>query len=553
MSIHMALQVFHANDSRLGPDGLYRYRYLVYVFWIVLPATMAALAFTARDHAAYLSQGAFCSLPVRPFWYRLALTWIPRYLIWAYVMITAYRIYRHVGTGFQVFARQVDDGSNSGAISGASATATSQIDRKDFLGVREAQLGGSPQASTDSTSPAVRNPESRRSSTIRFKIDGEDEINNNNTLSPNVRRNSRITDHDSLWPASPLDQKKDPLYVMMSSDDPTKNDALAPITETQSNLVANSTSGAPLQNATSLISQAHDNENTSSSKRRRAIQRQVRLLFIYPCVYMILMIMPFINHCFNYSDHYAQHPIYYVNALSSFCLAITGFADCLVFSWRERPWRNIPGSDGTLLGSLKFWRILYTNNDAHTTSYYDPSKWETPDDVQLNDYGVFTDPSEQNRPTTSGSNKRFAVGLKPIVQQKAKRPVHQHRRVFSGNSDRATQDAERAAERLALERLDAIERARHVGRKNTVGSMSEKTREDGASTVKGGGDSKEWWEREEDLSDDDESVIRRSVRDDANTGDDGESSTRKPSVADGDTGASGLLHTQAETRSLSTL
>ena len=33
-----------------------------------------------------------------------------------------------------------------------------------------------------------------------------------------------------------------------------------------------------------------------------------------------------------------------------------GFVDCVIFSIREKPWRNIPTSDGTVWGSLAVWR-----------------------------------------------------------------------------------------------------------------------------------------------------------------------------------------------------
>lgn len=33
-----------------------------------------------------------------------------------------------------------------------------------------------------------------------------------------------------------------------------------------------------------------------------------------------------------------------------------GAVDCLIFSLREKPWRNIPASDRTFWGSFCFWR-----------------------------------------------------------------------------------------------------------------------------------------------------------------------------------------------------
>ena len=95
MSIHMYLQIFPPAHSMLGHDGLYRIRHWVYAAWFLVPNVMAALAFV-NPREGYQVAGAFCFLPIRPFWYRLALFWIPRYLIWIYVVFVAVRIYRHV-------------------------------------------------------------------------------------------------------------------------------------------------------------------------------------------------------------------------------------------------------------------------------------------------------------------------------------------------------------------------------------------------------------------------------------------------------------------------
>lgn len=52
---------------------------LGYILWICLPPLAASLAFV--NGGRYTNQGTFCLLPVRPFWYRLGLSWIPRYVL----------------------------------------------------------------------------------------------------------------------------------------------------------------------------------------------------------------------------------------------------------------------------------------------------------------------------------------------------------------------------------------------------------------------------------------------------------------------------------------
>lgn len=98
IALHTVLQIFKPRIGSYGEldNGLYRYRIAVYIVAAILPAGWTALAFVAgRD--AFLSQGPTCSLPLRPYWYRLAISWIPRYVIMILVVIMYMLIYVHVG------------------------------------------------------------------------------------------------------------------------------------------------------------------------------------------------------------------------------------------------------------------------------------------------------------------------------------------------------------------------------------------------------------------------------------------------------------------------
>ena len=68
---------------------------------------MAGLLFV-NPTAGYISNGPFCSLPLRPYWYRLALAWIPRYLIGFIILGLAVAIYTHVGFEFRAFTKTAD-------------------------------------------------------------------------------------------------------------------------------------------------------------------------------------------------------------------------------------------------------------------------------------------------------------------------------------------------------------------------------------------------------------------------------------------------------------
>lgn len=97
-AIHVALLVFQPNNRvKRGSNyegGLYRYRHSVYVVSILLPIVLAAIPFVS-DHG-YVPLTNWCYTPSRPIWYRLALSWIPRYIIMASIVVIYCCIYRHV-------------------------------------------------------------------------------------------------------------------------------------------------------------------------------------------------------------------------------------------------------------------------------------------------------------------------------------------------------------------------------------------------------------------------------------------------------------------------
>lgn len=105
IAIHSALYIFKPLTA-LGEGGLYPYRRIAYVLWIAFPFLMASLAFV-NPTGGYKSGGTSCHLPVRPFWYRLALGWIPRYIIFLTILGIDISIYFYIKHKFGDFATRV--------------------------------------------------------------------------------------------------------------------------------------------------------------------------------------------------------------------------------------------------------------------------------------------------------------------------------------------------------------------------------------------------------------------------------------------------------------
>ena len=97
-AIHIALLVFKPNQTvKRGMSyegGLFRYRYYVYAISILLPILLASLAFI--NGVGYEPLTNWCYMPTRPLWYRLVLSWIPRYLIIISIFVIYGCVYHHV-------------------------------------------------------------------------------------------------------------------------------------------------------------------------------------------------------------------------------------------------------------------------------------------------------------------------------------------------------------------------------------------------------------------------------------------------------------------------
>ena len=90
--------------------------------------------------------------------------------------------------------------------------------------------------------------------------------------------------------------------------------------------------------------------------RHKNIKRQLRFLFIYPLVYMLMWVIPFISHSLMYSDHIAHNPPFILSCFVTVIIALQATVDCWLFSTREKPWRYIPGTRGTFWDSFAWWR-----------------------------------------------------------------------------------------------------------------------------------------------------------------------------------------------------
>ncbi|KAF1846645.1 uncharacterized protein K460DRAFT_127804 [Cucurbitaria berberidis CBS 394.84] len=362
IAVNSALQVFRPSTQTTS-GGLYPYQRYVYVGALLIPVLMSGLAFIGTRQG-YLSQGAFCTLPIRPIWYRLALAWIPRYLIALVIICLAIAIYAYVGFEFRAYSTLSQSVGTSMSLTATSvqqsekdpdvhADASMMAEGESFHGRRVSSIAKdivSSQRRASSVSFTCEGPSSNHAS---FKPGGRTQSLPNNSINISTRCNdstlrpplaailsgSTFQSPDSITEGRVVPA---PGAVIDANRSPVLQD-LNPLEDRQSR--SPSPSSPP--------GQRHMSRQLVNTKKLHArVYRQLRLMFIYPLAYTLMWLVPFAQQCTLYKYKYAQHPLWFLRLGATICLSSMGFVDCLIFSLKEKPWRKIQNSDGTFWGSF---------------------------------------------------------------------------------------------------------------------------------------------------------------------------------------------------------
>ena len=297
---------------------------------------MAALAFTGGNSHVYVSQGVFCYLPVRPIWYRIALSWAPRYFILATIILIYLAIYIYSRSRFGQFSPN---------ISSAGTNTTDRTASNTSGGASEAQ---------------ARAPHNRRGCALRSEQENPIRVDavGSSTRPSIIQKSSRLKNSFG-WPLAPVrpaavdgEEAKD----LASSQSTSPFDISKQRSETD--LIADKTYKTP-----TLMEALHDkslsalaiNRSLKSPddtlwKRYKAIRRQLRYMFVYPMIYLLMWLVPFVNHCYFYTKEH--HPPFSLNTVSLVFLLLQCTVDCLVFSLKEKPWRYAAKAEARARGQM---------------------------------------------------------------------------------------------------------------------------------------------------------------------------------------------------------
>ncbi|RPB10547.1 family A G protein-coupled receptor-like protein [Morchella conica CCBAS932] len=338
IAVHSALYIFRPGLTAIGEGGLYRYRHSVYVAWLAFSILMPSLAYV-NSTPAYTAQGTFCYLPVRPFWYRMALAWIPRYVILVVILIIYASIYIYVRMKFRTFRSHV----------GAS---TLEMDTADLVAAEQPKPnnGQVPALDDHGLIPVSPSGDSRQASNSSDQPFAKALI-----IPQTIAEKLNFSPCNSEPRGSTCDG---------NSSSPSRRGSLPMSVSNMDN--SNNTRGGGGGGGGN-----QDARNARLRGRRIAISRQLRLLFIYPLVYALMWVLPLISHLLQYQDKFVKNPSFPLACMVAFTIPVQCAVDCWLFTIREKPWRYIPKSDGKW-----FWsRYGFFAGEEPTTGRNEGDGW----------------------------------------------------------------------------------------------------------------------------------------------------------------------------------
>lgn len=361
MAAHTALYILR------GRSGLYPYRYLAYILVAAVSLMLASLAFI--NQPAFFNSGPYCYLPHQPGWTSRALSWIPRYVIIAAIMLTYTFIYVYVtcvlknfekGDGmngangarpthehsasdqtwvpptppivyhgllpptpssdgvFKAYAWKKNPQLSEAVLTQSKGNAQSTLKpRQENEGAKQLHMP-KPQVVERTSFPANQEP---------GQSAGGDQVTGCLRSNKHLHKHLHINSRPEPYAPSKTFGR---CLTCLGEVSPSRQTGLAPKGRRLRVLPGEWDSSPDLVLSPSTLNA------TGMPGVRQKIRRQLGHLFLYPLVYVAGWLIPFISHVMG--GHESAKPFGLVLAgLTSLC--IQGMADSLVFLLLEKPWR----------------------------------------------------------------------------------------------------------------------------------------------------------------------------------------------------------------------
>ncbi|CAI6423003.1 ADM_HP2_G0007770.mRNA.1.CDS.1 [Saccharomyces cerevisiae] len=398
-AIHFAILIFKPNwkwrNKRSGnmEGGLYKKRSYIWPITALVPAILASLAFINYNklnddsdttiildnnkynfpdsprQGGYKPWSAWCYLPPKPYWYKIVLSWGPRYFIIIFIFAVYLSIYIFITSESKRIKAQIGDFNHNvleeekekkklfglGHWGKAKWYFRSYFklpllhllrNLKNFFTISFIDPNEETDDSGSSNGTFNFGESSNEIPTLFRKTNtGSDE---NVSASGGVR----LLDYNS---AKPLDMSK---YAMSEQPDLERNnpfDCENDITLNPSELVSKQkehkvtfsvenegldTRKNRCENSSFTNVQQHFQAQTykQMKKRRAQIQKNLRAIFIYPLSYIGIWLFPIIADALQYNHEIKHGPVMWVTYIDTCVRPLSCLVDVIVYLFKEKPW-----------------------------------------------------------------------------------------------------------------------------------------------------------------------------------------------------------------------
>ncbi|KAK7997844.1 zinc-binding dehydrogenase [Apiospora arundinis] len=383
VAIHSALFILRPQRSG-GENGLYPYRRYAYAAWFVIPLILAAIVPMTGER--FVNTGPHCYLPVSPLWYRMAMSWVPRYIIFAVIILTYSGLYLFLGFRFYRLEKAQRRASTN--------TGTSNLKNRVKCISRNREppptptlashglLGPSPPRTAVDQAPVRDRQQSVTSTVSTLKLDeraphltplrkSQSEPVPWNWVDPDFQGLSHpetrqfgldaaspttisfALDTSGVSPPDPVlrDAPKEEGLEMEQSSIPWQQrigGADRSARNPSYKLRRGGSTTQPFTRPANLRSSSsiHLTQSVTEDalyQSRMKMRKQLRLLFVYPLMYIITWIAPFVSHIWTTADPDHQEQPFGLLLTSVASLCIGAAVDCCFFSSWEQPWLHLQG------------------------------------------------------------------------------------------------------------------------------------------------------------------------------------------------------------------
>lgn len=314
IALHTALSIFRPQSGANAEEsGLYRHRYFVYAGWLVWSFLLPSLAFLNKQQA-YTSSVSWCFLPIRPFYWRISLSWGPRYVILLFILFLYLSIYIYVIRKFKSF-------SDIFAKSGLDEDSSEMSHSFSTYNMREVNATDSGLVAELATHNLIEHDDEK--APAPSSSDSASNSPHTETIEPNYGRKASII--SITLPAQLESRRASVMSLGRGTGTFTR--------------YTNKGDASP---ETSVHKVPHQPSRPADPLRaqRRLIVKQLKHLFIFPIVYFFMWIIPFAFHMTQYHEKFVGKPVFELAAFAAFIIPLHGLVDVIVYARAERPWRS---------------------------------------------------------------------------------------------------------------------------------------------------------------------------------------------------------------------